>query len=269
MSLFWRSWLTVSVLIVIVLGVLCVLAALQFSRIESNLIRSRLTVLATNVQAPFQSAARLGLPLASVRNGPAILQRSRLTDPQIAAIHVFEPSGRIVHSSEANVPTSVRSEVLFAVSDAHEMTWSAEVNEFIYMGMQIAGPTGASAGGVVIIYPKIDLLTSIWAMVAKLLSFAAGVLALMSVLALALLRFGLRQPIKLFAALEGVLDGFERDGWRRLAGSSFSATASEKGLGFDTEEVAGLVHAAEEGYRRGGDALTALETQPGAQDGGE
>jgi hypothetical protein len=266
MSLFWRSWLIVSALIVIVLGVLCILAALQFNRIESNLIRSRLAVLATTVQAPFQSAVRLGLPLASVRNADAILERPRITDPQIAAIHVFEPSGKIVYSSEANPPSSVRAEILFALSGATDPTWSVDANDFIFTGMQIRNAGGTAVGGVVVVYPTIDLLTSVLAMVAKLLLFSVVTLAIMSIAAIALLRLGLHQPISLFAALEEVLDSFERDIWRRPAGGSHVSPHRERGLGFDTEELSRLVHMAEERYLRGGKELAALE-MPKAEPG--
>jgi hypothetical protein len=265
MSLFWRSWLIVSVLIVVVLGALSILAALQFNRIESNLIRGRLAVLATTVQAPFQSAVRLGLPLASVRSAAAILERPRITDPQIAAIHVFEPTGRIIHSSETDPPTSVRAEVLFAISDANQSAWSVDAGDFIFTGMKINNAAGATVGGVVVAYPKIDLLKSVQAMIARLLLYSALTLGLMSVVALALLRFGLAEPIAFFAAVDETLDGFERDFWRRPAAGAYVSSPHESGLGFDTQEIARLLHEAEESYLRGGQELAALEASNGEQ----
>lgn len=265
MSLFWRSWIVVSALIVIVLGVLTVLAALQFNRIESNLIRDRLAVLATTVQAPFQSAVRLGLPLGSVRSAAAIVERPRITDPQIAAIHVFDSSGKIVHSSQTDPPTSVRAEVLFALSDTGQPAWSVDASDFIFTGTAINNAGGATVGGVVVVYPKLDLINSVQAMVAKLLLFSAVTLGIMSVAALALLRFGLREPIALFDAVDEVLDGFERDIWRRPAGGSWVSSRRRSGLGIDTEEISRLVHAAEESYLRGGHELAALEAQIKAQ----
>lgn len=265
MSLLRRSWLIVSALVVIVLGILCVLAALQFNRIESNLIRGRLSVLSTRVHAPFQSAVNLGLPLVSVRNTNAILERSRITDPQIAAIHIFEPSGKIIHSSQADAPTSVRAEVLFALSRTKELSFSADASDFIYAGMTIKNASGGVVGGVVVVYPRIDLLTSVQAMVTKLLFFSAVTLVVMSLIAVGLLRLGLRRPIALFVALEEVLDSFERDAWRRPAGGTYVSSRSKKDLGLDTEELSRLVHAAEDSYLRGGNELAALEALKSAR----
>jgi len=259
MSLFWRSWQIVTTLIVVVLGVLCVLAALQFNRIESDLIRGRLAVLAESAHAPFQSAARLGLPLANVRNATAIIERSRITDPQIAAIHVFDPVGTIVHSSESDTPTSVRSEVLFALSAASGPTWNAEASDFMFTGKQITDVAGKAVGGIVVVYPRIDLLTSIQAMVTKLLLYSIMILLIMSPIAAIVLRVGLRRPIGMFSTLLVVLDGFERDAWRRQAGSSHDLDHVEKGLGFDAAELTRLTNAAEANYTAGGKELSAIE----------
>ncbi len=259
MSLFWRSWQIVTALVFIVLGVLCVLAALQFNRIESNLVRGRLAVLAETAQAPFQSAARLGLPLTNVRNATAILERSRITDPQIAAIHVFDPLGTIIHSSESDTPTSVRSEVLFALSATSDSTWDTEASDFIFTGKQITDASGTAVGGIAVVYPKIDLLTSIQAMVTKLLLYSVIILLVMSAVAAVVLRVGLRQPIRSFTALLGVLDSFERDSWRRQAGSTHEMVHDDTGLGFDTSDLARLAHAAEERYVDGGRELATFE----------
>ena len=110
MSVFWRSWGTVVILVAIVLVVLAALTTLQFNSTLSRFIQGRLAVLAQTSQVSFSAVVALGLPLSTVRNAPAILERARQTDPQIAAIHVFEPAGRILHSTDPDHLTSVPAE---------------------------------------------------------------------------------------------------------------------------------------------------------------
>lgn len=100
MSLFWRTWGLVVLLVSVVLAALVLLSTVQFNAILSGFVQGRLAVLVQSAQLSFRSATNLGLSLASVRNGPAILERARQTDPQIAAIHVFDPQGRILLSTD-------------------------------------------------------------------------------------------------------------------------------------------------------------------------
>lgn len=53
MTLFWRIWVAVSLVNVLVLSVFLGLAALQFASINSVLVGERLAVLATRTVAPF------------------------------------------------------------------------------------------------------------------------------------------------------------------------------------------------------------------------
>ena len=76
MALFWRVWAVVSLVNLFVMAVLVGLAALQFTSIHSILVGERLAVLASRTVAPFVASAKLGLPLSSVRNAPAIRDAS-------------------------------------------------------------------------------------------------------------------------------------------------------------------------------------------------
>src|SRR3546814_5264728 len=59
------------------------------------------------------------LPLSTVRNADALLERARQTDGAILAIHVFDAAGRIVHSTAEPAPAAISAETL-AVRRASE-----------------------------------------------------------------------------------------------------------------------------------------------------
>src|SRR5690606_11632071 len=96
MALFWRLWAAVTLVNVVVLAVFVALATLQFGEIHGQLLGERLTVLADRAAEPFESAAKIGLPLSTVRTADALLERARQADETITAIHVFDIAGNIV-----------------------------------------------------------------------------------------------------------------------------------------------------------------------------
>src|SRR3546814_1835454 len=103
MALFWRIWAAVTLVNLAVLTIFVGLATLQFGNINSDLVGERLVVLADLTAAPFEAAAKIGLPLSTVRNADALLERARQTDGAILAIHVFDAAGRIVQIGRAHV----------------------------------------------------------------------------------------------------------------------------------------------------------------------
>ncbi len=261
MSLQWKSWQIVTALTVTVLGVFCLLATLQFHRIDNALVTERLGVLATSAQAPFQSAARIGLPLANVRNATAILERAQTTDPQIVAIHVFAPDGRILHSTDRAAPTSVRSEVLFAVADATGPTWSTQASDFLFTGKPLRDARGAAVGGIVVVYPTLDLQTSVQAMATKLFSYSMLILLGLLPLTYVLLRFGLRGSQRHFEAIVAALDDFERRCWRERAGGVCAVEPIEDDEASESAGLSRLAEQAEARYLANGAALASLERE--------
>ena len=265
MSIFWRSWLTVVILVATVLAVLATLTTLRFDSILSHFIQQRLSVLAETTRASFRAAAGLGLPLASMRNAPAVLERARQTDANISAVHVFDVSGHILHSTEPNHTTSVRAEVLFAQSKSRNDTWHTESDEHFLSGARILDLRGQPLGGVVIVYPKTDLSTAVDAMTARLATYAVGVLVATAVLAIAVLRLGLRDLVRVFTGIEAAFAAIERREWRRAAGGSDPMPDPVRGLGIDTDELTRLLQAAEERYVAAGSSLARIEHDPGTQ----
>jgi hypothetical protein len=259
MSLFWRSWITVTALIATVLTVLAALSTVQFDAILSNFIQGRLSVLAQTAQAPFQSATDLGLPLSSVRNAQAILERARQTDFDILAVHLFDSVGTIIHSTDKEHPTSVRAEVLFAQAESESATWHAETEHRFLSGVTILDPAGEKLGGVLVVYPKTGLDTAVGAMAAHLALYIIITLVVVSGTGIVILRLGLRRLIQVFTGIDATFATIERREWRRLAEGVDSAPQPVRGFGIDTGDLEQLLSAAEGRYIAAGKELAALD----------
>ncbi|HSO07624.1 MAG TPA: PDC sensor domain-containing protein [Pelomicrobium sp.] len=266
-AFFWRNCITVTALIAAVLSVLVTLSTIQFDAILSTFVHGRLSVLAQTVEAPFKSATDLGLPLASVRNAQAILERARQTDPDISAVHVFDRSGKIIHSTDRNHSTSVRAEALFAQTRADGRLWYAETGDEFLSGVTIFDGASAPLGGILVVYPKIEFDAAWGAMAAKLSVYLVLTLCAVSMVGLLILRLGLGSLIHVFTGIDDAFSTLERRAWRRLALGSDLSPRPVKGFGVDTEELERLLSAAEDRYVEAGKELAALEAEAQSEGG--
>jgi len=218
MTPLWRGWAAVTVVMLAVLAVFVGLATLQFSSIHARLVGERLVVLAERTVAPFAAAVRLGLPLSSVRNAAALLERARQTDDDISALVVFDAAGRIVHTAGAPAGSEIDAEALRARTEAAGRPWFRETARGFVASVDIAGKDGAQAGGILVVYPTEGTGTQVRAMVAELSLSAIGVWLAASALAAGLLRMGLRRQLRHHERLDAACRRFESDTWRQAAG---------------------------------------------------
>jgi len=249
LALFWRIWAAVTVVNLGVLTIFVGLATLHFGSINSGLVGGRLAVLAGRTVAPFEAAAGIGLPLSSVRNANALLERSRQTDEAILAIHVYDADGRIVHSTATPAPRSIPEQAIAARSAARGAPWHLEIDDGFLSSVNIAAPDGTSAGGILIVYPGGGAFTRTRAMVAELAMPAFAALIVSATLGAIVLRLGLRRPIDAFEEIDEAVADFERNAWRRAAGRD---APSDCGAASD---LGALLEAAEARYREMGRAI--------------
>ena len=255
MALFWRIWAAVMLVMLAVLSIFVGLAALQFGNIYSDLIGERLAVLAGRTAAPFSAAARIGLPLSTVRNADALLERARQTDDAIVAIHVFDALGNVVHSTVTPPPTQISREAAAARAGANGAAWHRETSEGFVSSIDIASRDGLSAGGILITYPVRGALIRLRAMAAELAIVAVGVLIASAVFSALLLRLGLRRQIRLFEDIDSAILEFERAAWR--GAGQLAAEPADSAVG----ELRRLLAEAELRY------LTARRSLTAAHDG--
>lgn len=248
MVLFWRIWAAVTVVTFAVLSIFVGLAILQFDQIHSGLLGERLVVLAGRVAAPFDAAARIGLPLPAVRNAAALLERARQTDDFIAAIHVFDAEGRVVHSTEASPPAVLPPEAIAARADAGGAPWHRETAQGFLGSVNIAG-RGDAAGGILVVYPRKGNVTRVWAMAAELALIAIAVLIGAAALGGLVLRLGLARQIAAFETIDRAVAAFECDSWRGAAGGR------TRGVDEDADGLRQMLDAADARYRSAGQII--------------
>ncbi len=251
MAFFIRIWAAVTLVNFAVLTVFVALAILQFGSLNSGLVGERLVVLAGHTAAPFEAAAKIGLPLSTVRNAVALLERARQTDDAILAIHVFDASGRIVHSTAVPAPAAVPPGAVAARTAAGGEPWYRETAEGFFSSIDIASRDGVTAGGILIVYPGGGNITRIRAMAAELSLAAIAVLLAVAALSALLLRVGLRRQIRMFEDIDSAIADFERGAWRSAAGRPIPVAEGDVG------ELRSLLAAAETRYRSAGRALAA------------
>jgi len=248
MALFWRIWLAVTFVNLAVLTIFIGLATLQFGNINSDLVGERLAVLAERTAGPFKAAARIGLPLSSVRNAEALLERARQTDGAILAIHVFDNQGHIVQSTEKPPPAEIPARALSARAASGGAPWHIEADESFLSSIDIARDH-KTVGGVLIVYPKISSVTHIRAMAAELAFATIVILFAGAVLSLILLRLSIGRQVRLYDSIDSAVTNFERGAWRSAAGRP---SLSMEG---DAEDLGHLLETAEMSYQAAGREL--------------
>ena len=257
MALFWRIWTAVILVNLVVLTLFVGLATLQFDSINSGLVGERLVVLAGRTAAPFQAAAKIGLPLSSVRNADALLERARQTDDAILAIHVFDAAGRVVHSTDTPAPAALPPEALAARTAAAGASWHSETEGGFLSGIDITARGGVTTGGILIVYPGGGNVTRVRAMGAELALAAIAVLLAAAGLSAVLLRLGLDRQIRMFEAVDGAIADFERGAWRSAAAAAADPVPADGASADGTAELRQLLDAAESRYRATGRAIAA------------
>lgn len=259
-ELFWRIWTAIVLTTLAVLALFVLLATLQFQSINASLTGDRLAVLANRTAEPFLTPARIGLPLSSVRNAAALLERARQTDQEILAVHVFDASGQIVHSTESPTPASIPPSAQDAMHRGDTSRWQLFDGVSFIGGVTIVDGGGELAGGVMIEYPAAGHRTQVRAMAAELGFSALGGLVAFAVAAALLLRLSLRRLFRKFGHIETEIIEFERSAWRSAAGAPPTANAQGEGFGVLRQGL----RDAEATYRSLGNKLTSLQPPPGA-----
>jgi predicted MFS family arabinose efflux permease len=250
MSILWRSWITFTAIIATVLITLAVLSAFQHNALYSDLIRQRLSVVAQTSADSFQSVIKLGLPISMVRNASKILSRAQQTDPQITAIHAFNPSGIIVKSTDPAQPGNVPQEVVQAQSLADSGEWSIESDTELFSGVNISNAQGATVASIVVVYPKREFDNHSSAVAKNIATTTLGLLVIFSAAAWLLLRLRLSGAIRALSRLESLLTAIRHSDHRAQPPQPMNETQAAK-LGFlrdDIETMEDNLHRANQNY---------------------
>lgn len=248
MGLVWRVLTTIAATNFVVMFVFVSLATLQFDSILSGLIKERLEVLATRARDPFASVIELGLPVSSVRNGRAALVAVKQSDPAIEEILVFEPSGKVVHTTSREVVGDVPPDWIDASGEVNSSNifHLARPSQFI-VGADIQSG-GETVAVLAIVYSKSQARDQVRAMAAKLAFVAGLIMAATILLGTVAVRFSLSEHLKVFDGILGTYDSFARAFWR---GAEYRAERpkSVSGLGVSTDQFWDLLQDSEKTFQ--------------------
>lgn len=221
MKLFFRLWVSATGVVAFVSIFFVGLATLQFNQIHVGLVADRLAVVADNAASPFEAAARIGLPLSSVRTSEALLEKARQSDSQILAVHLYDADGQILQSTNPSAELQVDTDIWKARLGADGPSWHHEDSDWIWAGQDILSLSGSSVGGVIIVYSSALSHMRVWAMAAEMLAYSVAIILLATVLIGAVLRVGLARAIASFDETDQSLADF--DSGLRIAHSGSSA----------------------------------------------
>jgi len=207
MVILWKSWLTVTTVILVILAGFAGLSLFQNAALLSELKQRRIAVVAETAGQAFKPVVDLGLPLSMMRNGDATLARLQQTDPEISKIRVFNPAGIVVYTTGRDRPSTIGEDATRAWQLADGDAWSFETAETLFNGWTIRRKDGTVVGGVLVSYPGEQLSTLMAEAERRTLSFAALLWAAFSLMALAVLMVLLREPIRTVRRLQRIANG--------------------------------------------------------------
>jgi predicted MFS family arabinose efflux permease len=197
-----RSWLTLSLVIAVVQGVLSLLAVLQFNALFSDLLRQRISVIAQTTATSFKPIVNLGLPLSMMRNGDAIVARAIEMDREISAVHVFHPTGAIVYTTSKPRLQTVPREVLRTMQFSDDVKWSVETDDKLFSGFNVVGRDKKSSGAVVVAYPKHRLEKASRQVTIATVQISVTVWVVLSLIAFFVMRALMAAPQRALATLD-------------------------------------------------------------------
>ena len=201
-QLLLRSWAAFSALLATVLIILATLSILQHNAVLSDLMRQRLSVVVQSAASSFQTVIDLGLPLSMMRNAGDVLANARSLDPNISAIHVFYPTGIVVHSTETQKPEPFKDKILNAQRFSNHDRWSVEVESQLLSGVSVRDNKGTLIGGILAVYPKNEYNRTTRNNAKRIIAATLMLWIVFSIVALIILRLRLSGAIKGIRMLE-------------------------------------------------------------------
>lgn len=260
----FRSWLTFTIVIAVVQGVLALLAVLQHDAILSELLRQRIAVIAQTTAAPYRPILSLGLPISMLRNGDAIVARALEMDREITAVHTFNPSGVIVHSTQDPHPQSVAPALVRLMQFATGPVWGTETDAEIVSGRNLFASGSDAIGAIVVTYPTDRLVAASRSIVDETLKTAILIWVGFSAVAYFLLRTVLAAPRRVIASLETISPS--ETGGQEGAAEAVSAGHRDVDRGMLGSEVLRLKDNLGQAARRHDEALRTLGGRAGTDD---
>jgi hypothetical protein len=185
-----RLFLVALVVAVFGVGMTVFLNYFKFQTAVEAAARSRILLLAGNVDDGVQGALAIGLPLGAIPALPELLARERAADPAILSIGIFDPAGRMLYSTDtAARGHDVPPAWLAAARHAGADSWQLADGASAVVGLALRNSFELELGQVAIRYSRSGIAAALAGMRRDLAATALwGVIGtvLLAVLALRL-----------------------------------------------------------------------------------
>lgn len=140
-----------------VLGLITLLNYFKFESSLAALTDRRLAVITDNARDSIEAAINLGLSLRNLESAPAVLQRARVQDGRIEALHVFGTDGRVLYSTDTQaVGDMIDPAWLNAARQVDARSWQVSTDAALVTGRRLDSSFAQGIGGLVLVYPVAD-----------------------------------------------------------------------------------------------------------------
>lgn len=249
----WRKMRSTRARFVVVALMVCTFAIgmatflnyFKYKTTVGETIKSRVLVVTNPIETSVQASLALGLNFAELSILSGLLERQKASDTLIIGIDVFDPSGKLLYSTDTGrVGQSAPAKWLDAVRLLNKKDeWSVEESSQLVTGTALKNNFDLTVGFLAVRYSRAYVDSATGRVAQQLLFTALPVLAIVALLAPLALMLVMRQFDKDMAAVQDALD---RD--QPAAGPFGEAVAqmklnlhqAEQGLGSAQSELARL-----------------------------
>jgi hypothetical protein len=178
----------IALVAVLALGLNAFLNLGKFERTLTELEVSRLRIVLGDLKSTLETGLDLGLPLSSLANAQAALDKAVTEDSDILGIMVYDEQGKVqFHSGSQPAPSSIPGEWL--AHQAGKPDWQLPQSDGLVAGIALASNISSNAGGIALTYSSAAHQQVLQAASHQLLYAAAALALLAALLILAAVHF--------------------------------------------------------------------------------
>ena len=137
------------------IGMAAFLNYFKYKSTISNLVRSRVLLVAQGIEGTVQASINLGMQFAELSQLPQLLQREKSSDRVIRGIDVFDTAGHVIYSSDtARIGQKVAEPWMEAARRSKTIEWTSEEGDEHIAGLAIKNNFNLTEGYVGLRYSR-------------------------------------------------------------------------------------------------------------------
>lgn len=126
----------------------------KFERTFSELERSRIRFVVSDLRANLETGLGLGLALKGLANAQAVIESEAKSDPSILSISLYDESGTVVFHTGERLPTSTIPAGWKSAATKETRDWQLLEDDALVVGTSLASVIGVDAGGMALRYSR-------------------------------------------------------------------------------------------------------------------